>query len=157
MRFLRVLVICFAFLTAGMANAERVFDLEIEVKLNSSVGKGIGTGTGVLTLYDDRTYIVEQDGGDFGGAWLQEKRTLQLFEEGDVTVLETFGLLEQEASDIAGYPVTLTSMKFKETAKFNRDGDLKIRSKQINTFRPGPRGTSPLRMTWSYKIIGTLR
>jgi hypothetical protein len=157
MRFLRALVMCFAFLTAGSANAERVFDLEIEVKLNSHGFRFTDTTTGVLTLYEDRTYIVEQNGEDFGGAWLQEKNTLQLFEEGDSTILETIGWLEEDASEFANFPVELTSMKFKETAKFNRDGDLKIRSKQTNTFRPGLRGTSPLKMNWSYKIIGTLR
>ena len=157
MRFLRALVICFAFLTAGTANAERVFDLEIEDKFNSSGFRFTDTLPAVLNLYDDRTYIVEQDGEEFGGAWLQEKNTLQLFEEGDSTVLEIIGQLEQDASDFAGFPVMLTSMKFKETAKFNRDGDLKIRSKQTNTFRPGLRGTSPLKMNWSYKIMGILR
>jgi hypothetical protein len=80
-----------------------------------------------------------------------------LFEEGDSTILESIGWLEEDASEFANFPVTLTSMKFKETAKFNRDGDLKIRSKQTNTFRPGLRGTSPLKMNRSYKIIGTLR
>jgi hypothetical protein len=70
MRFLRALVIGFAFLTAGTANAERVFDLEIEVKFNSHGFRFTDTTTGVLTLYDDRTYIVEQNGEDFGGAWL---------------------------------------------------------------------------------------
>jgi hypothetical protein len=157
MGLLRVLVICFAFLTAGAANAERVFDLEIEVKFNTSGVRETFHGTGVLTLYDDRTYILEEDGEEFGGVWLQEKNKLQLFEEGGLTASEAFAWMEQGASDWVGFPVMLTSLKFKQTARFNRAGDLMIRSKEVDTFRPGLRGTSPLRVTWSYKIIGTLR
>jgi hypothetical protein len=158
MKFLTAIVICFAFLTAGMANAERVFDLEIEVKFNSSGVRETADITGVLTLFDDRTYLLEQSGEEFGGVWLQERNKLQLFEEGDFTVGELFTWIEQDASDFVGFPVMLTSMKFKETARLNRAGDLlKVRSKQTNLFRPGLRGTSPLKIIWSYKIVGTLR
>jgi hypothetical protein len=157
MGLLRALVICFAFLTAGAANAERVFDLEIEVKFNSSGVRESFIETGVLTLYDDRTYILEQDGEEFGGVWLQEKNKLQMFEEGGLSAGEVFAWMEQDASGWVGFPVTLTAVKFKETARFNRAGDLMIRSKEVDTFRPGLRGNSPLRVTWSYKIIGTLR
>jgi len=157
MGLLRALVIGFAFLTAGAANADRVFDLEIEVKFSSSGVRESFIGTGVLTLYDDRTYLLEQDGEEFGGAWLQEKNKLQMFEEGGPTASEIFAWMEQDASNWVGFPVTLTSLKFKETARFNRAGDLKIRSKEVDTFRPGLRGNSPLRVTWSYKMIGTLR
>ncbi len=81
-----------------------------------------------------------------------------MFEEGDYTVAELFTWLEQDASDFVGFPVMLTSTKFKETARLNRAGDLlKIRSKQTHLFRPGLRGTSPLKMIWRYKIVGTLR
>jgi hypothetical protein len=157
MGLLRALVICFAFLTAGAANAERVFDLENEVKFNSSGVRESFIETGVLTLYDDRTYILEQDGEEFGGVWLQEKNKLQMFEEGGLSAGEVFAWMEQDASGWVGFPVTLTAVKFKETARFNRAGDLMIRSKEVDTFRPGLRGNSPLRVTWSYKIIGTLR
>lgn len=157
MGLLRTLVICFAFLTAGAANADRVFDLEIEVKFSSSGVRESFTGTGVLTLYDNRTYLMEQEGEEFGGVWLQEKNKLQLFEEGGPTASEIFAWMEQDASAWVGFPVTLTSLKFKETARFNRAGDLKIRSREVDTFRPGRRGTSPLRVTWSYKMMGTLR
>jgi hypothetical protein len=157
MGLLRALVICFAFLTAGAANADRVFDLEIEVKFNSSGVRESFTGTGVLTLYDDRTYLMEQEGEEFGGAWLQEKNKLQMFEESGLTASETFAWMEQDASDWVGFPVMLTALKFRETARFNRAGDLKIRSREVDTFRPGLRGNSPLRVTWSYKIMGTLR
>jgi hypothetical protein len=157
MGLLRALVICFAFLTAGAANAERVFDLKIEVKFNSSGVRETFHGTGVLTLYDDRTYIWEEDGEEFGGVWLQEKNKLQLFEEGDLTASELFAWMEQDVSDWVGFRVMLTSMKFKVTGRFNRAGDLKIRSREVDTFRPGLRTIGPLKVTWSNKTIGTLR
>jgi hypothetical protein len=157
MGLMRALVICFAFLTAGAANADRIFDLEIEVKFSSSGMRESFIGTGVLTLYDDRTYILEQEGEEFGGVWLQEKNKLQLFEEGGPTASEIFAWMEEDVSGWVGFPVTLTSLKYKETARFNRAGDLKIRSREVDTFRPGLRGTSPLRVTWSYKMMGTLR
>jgi hypothetical protein len=143
---------------AGMANAERVFDLEIEVKFSSSGERFTEDIPGVLTLYDNRTYLLEQLGEEFGGVWLQERNKLQLFEEGDFTVGELFTWMEQDASDFVSYPVMLTSTIFKETARLNRDGDrLKIRSKQTNLFRPGLRGNRPLKMIWSFKIVGTLQ
>jgi hypothetical protein len=143
---------------AGMANADRVFDLEIGIKFNSSGVRFTEDAIGVLTLYDNRTYLLEQSGEEYSGVWLQERNKLQLFEEGDFTVAELFTWMEQDASDFAEFPVMLTSTKFKETARLNRDGDLlKIRSKQTNLFRPGLRGNSPLKMIWSYKIVGTLQ
>ena len=59
MRHLRALVILCALLAAGAANAERVFDLEIEVKFNSHGVRGTETVPGLLTLNDDRTYVLD--------------------------------------------------------------------------------------------------
>lgn len=155
MRLLRTLFICFTFLAASAANADRVFDLETKFKFKSSGVRFDDTIAGVLTLYDDRTYLLEQGGEMFDGMWIQEKNSLQLFDDSDVTPAEYIAWLEQDASDFIGFPVVLTSMKFKETAKINRDGDLRIRSKEITTYRPGPKGR--LKIIWRFKINGTLR
>jgi hypothetical protein len=157
MRHLRALVIGCALLAAGAANAERVFDLEIEVKFNSHGVRGAETVPGLLTLYDDRTYVLNWNGDVFEGFWIQEKNTLQLFDETESSIAEEVAWMEQDASNFAGFPVTLTSLKYKEVIKFNRDGDLKLRSKQTRTFRPGFRSNSPLKMNWSTTVIGTLR
>jgi hypothetical protein len=157
MRHLRALVIGCALLVAGTANAERVFDLEIQVKFNSHGVRCTETVPGLLTLNDDRTYVLDWNGDVYEGFWLQEKNTLQLFDETESSIAEEVAWMEQDASNFVGFPVTLTSLKHKEVIKFNRDGDLKLRSKQTNTFRPGFRGNSPLRLTWSTTAIGTLR
>jgi hypothetical protein len=156
MGLLRTLFICFTFLAAGAANADQVFDLEIKFKFKSSSGvKSHDTMAGVLTLYDDRTYLLEQGGEMFNGMWIQEKKSLQLFEDSDITAAEYIAWLEQDASGFIGYPVTLTSQKVKGAAKLNKAGDLKIRSKEITTYRPGPGGR--LKMIWLYKANGTRR
>jgi hypothetical protein len=157
MRLLRALVIGCALLAAGAANAERVFDLEIETRFNSSGVRGSQTVSGVLTLNDDRTYVLDWNGEIYGGVWLQERNNLQLLDESESTIAEGIALVEQDASDFAGFPVELTSIKYREVAKFNRNGDLKLRSKELDTFRPGLKGNGPLRMLWSTKIIGILR
>ena len=157
MRLLKTLVICFAFLAAGAANAERVFDLEIKIKFNSSGVRFDDTVTGLLTLYDDRTYVWEQFGEEFGGVWIQEKNKIQLFEESDFATAELIAWLEQDASNFVGFPVMLTSLKSKETARLDRAGNLKLRYKEVTTFRPGLKGTRPLKITWSHTVIGTLR
>jgi hypothetical protein len=97
------------------------------------------------------------DGEESVGIWIQEKNNLQMFEDRNSTSAEYIDGLEQDASTLAGFPVTLTSLKTKETARFDRSGNLKMRSKQITLFRPGLRGTSPLKITWSSKTQGTLR
>jgi hypothetical protein len=155
MGLLRTLFICFTFLAASAANAGRVFDLETKFKFKSSGERFDDTMVGVLTLYDDRTYLLEQGGEVFEGMWIQEKNALQLFEDSDVTPTEYIAWLEQDASGFVGYPVTLTSLKLKQKAKFNKAGDLKVRSKEKTTYRPGPKGR--LKIIWSYRIYGTLR
>jgi hypothetical protein len=156
-KFLRTLFACFAMIAAGTASADRVFDLEIEVKVSSSAGRVSGTVTGLLTLFDDQSYLLAWDGEESVGIWIQEKNNLQMFEDGDSTFAEYIDWLEQDASILAGFPVALASLNTKETARFDRSGNLKMRSKQITLFRPGLRGTSPLKIIWSSKTQGTLR
>jgi len=157
MRLLRALVIGCALLTAGTANAQRVFDLDFEYKFSAPGVRDTVTESGMLTLNDDRTYVMEKDGGVFEGIWIQEKNNLQLFEDSESTVAEELAWLEQDASDFAGFPVKLTSKKYQEIAKFNRAGDLKVRTKNTRTYRPGLKGNSPLKMIWSLRLVGTLR
>jgi hypothetical protein len=157
MSLLRLLVFAVAILSAGAARAERVFDLEIEVRVNAAGARGEDNLVGLLTLYDDHIYTLVWGGEEFGGVWIQEKNSLQLFEESDLPTAEFFALLEDQAGDFAGFPVELTSLKYKESAKFDRSGNLRIRSQQLTTYRPGLRGTSPLKITLSWAIVGTLR
>ena len=111
MRYLRALVIGCALLAAGTANAERVFDIEIEVKFNSHGVRGTETVPGLLTLNDDRTYVLNWNGEVYEGFWLQEKNTLQLFDETEVSIADDVAWMEQDASNFADFPVTLTSLK----------------------------------------------
>jgi hypothetical protein len=157
MGLLRALVIGCALLAAGTANAERVFDLDIQFKWNASGVRGGESLLEVLTLKDDHTYVLTWRGEVLGGIWIQEKNNLQLFEESESTVAEDVAWLEQDASDFVGFPVKLTSIKFQEVAKFDRAGNLKLRSKQTSTYRPGLRANSPFKLTWSATYIGTLR
>jgi hypothetical protein len=159
MRFLKALVIGCALLAAGTANAERVFDIDIVTKFSSSgVRETIWVDRGVLTLKDDRTFVMEWSEVVYEGAWLQEKNNLQLwYDNSESNARDDFDWMEQDASEFAGFAVALTSFKNQRIAKFDRAGNLKIRNKQIRTFRPGLRGTGPLKMTWSSKYIGILR
>jgi hypothetical protein len=159
MRFLKAFVIGCALLAAGTANAERVFDIEVVTKFSSSGVREAWFDWGVLTLKDDRTFVFEWEWseGVHEGTWLQEKNNLQLFYEWKITFSEGVDRDEEEASSVAGVPVRLTSHKFHAVRKFDKAGNLKIRAKTIKTFRPGLRGTGPLKMTWSRKYIGILR
>jgi hypothetical protein len=56
MSLLRILVVAVAILSAEAAKAERVFDLEIEVRVNAAGAQGEDNLVGLLTLYDDHTY-----------------------------------------------------------------------------------------------------
>ena len=159
MRFLKAFLIACALLTAGTANADRVFDLDFVGKFSSSGVRDTWSDSGVLTLKDDRTFIWEWDwnGGVDEGTWLQEKNSLQLFFEWKGSFSEGIVGDEEWASNFSGVPVILTSHKYQAVRKFDKAGNLKMRAKRIQTFRPGPRGTGPLKMTWSYKYIGILR
>jgi hypothetical protein len=159
MRFLKALVIGCALLAAGTANAERVFDLDIVIKFSSSGVRDTWTDSGVLTLKDDRTFILEWDwsGGVDEGTWLQEKNNLQLVYVWKISFSEVLERDEEDASFFAGVPVIMTSRKYQVVRRFDKAGNLKIRSKSIHTFRPGLKGTGPLKMTWSRKFIGILR
>jgi hypothetical protein len=156
-KFLKTLFVFFAMIGAATASADRVYDLEIEIKISASRVRIGDTVTGVLTLFDDHSYLLNWDGVESVGIWIQEKNKLQMFEDGDSTFAEYIGWLEQDASSIAGVPVTLTSLATKETGRFNRSGNLMMRSKQTTLFRPGPRANSPLKIVWSSKTEGTLR
>jgi hypothetical protein len=159
MKFPKAFVIVCALLVAGTANAERVFDISFKTKFNSSGVRDAWTGSGVLTLKDDRTFILEWDwnGGVDEGTWLQEKNNLQLLCDGVTPSREFVEWEEQDANFFAGFPVIMTSHKYQVVRKFDKAGNLKMRSKLIQTFRPGPRGAGPLKMTWSVKYIGILR
>ncbi len=157
MRLMRALVIGFALFAAGTANAQRVFDLDFQFKFSAAGVRDTVTESGVLTLNDDRTYVMERGADVFEGIWIQEKNNLQLFEESASTVAEEFAWMEQDASDFVGFPVKLTSLKYQEVAKFNKAGDLKVRTRQTATYRPGLKGNSPLKVIWSLTLVGTLR
>jgi len=157
MRLIRALVIGCGLLVASTANAERVFDLDIQVKWNAGGVRGTDTLLEVLTLNDDHTYVMTWLGEVSEGIWIQEKNNLQLFEESELTVAEEIAWLEQDASDFVGFPVKLTSVKYQEVAKFNRAGNLKLRGRHTSTYRPGLKANSPFKLTWSATYIGTLR
>jgi hypothetical protein len=158
MRFLKAFVIGCALLAAGTANAERVFDIDIVTKFSSSGVRETWVDRGVLTLKDDRTFVMEWSEVVYEGAWLQEKNNLQLwYDNSESNARDDFDGMEQDASEFAGFAVVLTSFKNQRIAKFDKAGNLKIRNKHIRTFRPGLRGTGPLKMTWSSKYIGILR
>ncbi len=157
MRLIRALVIGCGLLVASTANAERVFDLDIQVKWNAGGVRGTDTLLEVLTLNDDHTYVMTWLGEVSEGIWIQEKNNLQLFEESDLTVAEEIAWLEQDASDFVGFPVEVTSVKYQEVAKFDRAGNLKLRGKHTSTYRPGLRANSPFKLIWSATYTGTLR
>jgi hypothetical protein len=160
MRLLKAFLIGCALLTAGTANAERVFDIEVVTKRSTSGVRESWFNEGVLILRDDRTFVIEwvwSEGVD-EGIWLQEKNNLQLFYAGGIPFSEAIARDEEEASVFAGVPVRLTSRKFHEvSSRFDMAGNLKIRFKTIKTFRPGLRGSGPLKVILSRRYIGILR
>jgi len=157
MKLIKVLFACFALVGATSASADRIYDLEIETRVTAVGMRFDDTATGVLTLFDDRSYLLDWDGVESVGFWLQEKNNLQLFEDSPGTFADYVASLEEDASSAAGFSVMLTSLTTKETGRFDRNGNLAIRSKQTLLFRPGLQGNSPIKVVWTAKVKGTLR
>ena len=159
MRFLKWFLIGCALLAAGTANADRIFDIEVVTKRSLAGVRESWFNEGVLILREDQTFVIEwvwSEGVD-EGFWLQEKNNLQLFYEWQYSFREGVDRDEETASSFAGVPVRLTSRKYQAVRKFDMAGNLKIRSKTIETFRPGLRGSGPLKVMVSRKYIGILR
>jgi hypothetical protein len=156
MRALTTILVGAALLIASTAYADRIFDLEGTVTLRA-VGERITDNvSGTLTLFDDRTYTLNQEGSVSSGIWLEEGKKIQLFQD-EPTVSEFIAELEQEVSDAAGMAISVTSLIGKEKITRTRTGDITVRVKSTYTFRPGPREGRPLKIKMSEKLVGTLQ
>lgn len=155
MRTLRIALTCVALLIANAAYADRIFDLEGTIKAKALGQSFTDDFSGTLTLFDDGTYTFDDDGDVSSGIWLEEGRSIQLFTE-DPSVRESIAELEQDLRD-EGFNLKVTSVVEKEKIKLTKTGDIRLKAKTTLTLRPGPKGSKPLKLTESFKLVGLLR
>lgn len=156
MRTLQTALVGVALLIASTAYADRTFNLEGTVTLRA-VGQSITENvSGTLTLFDDGTYILDEESDVSSGIWLEEGKKIQLFQE-EPTISEFIAELEAEVSNAAGIAISVTSLVGKDRITRKRTGDITVRANSTFTFRPGPREGRPLKVKVSEKLDGLLQ
>ena len=96
-------------LIASTAYADRTFNLEGTVRIMALGERLTEDVSGTLTLFDDGTYTLNEEGEISSGIWLEERNKIQLFQEAP-TVSEFVAELEEELSDAVGMAISLTSL-----------------------------------------------
>ena len=149
-------LVCLALIIANAAYAERVFNLTGTIKAKATGPPITENVSGTLTLFDDRTYLLNLEGEISSGIWLEEGTGIQLFQESP-TISELIQELELEVSEAAGREIRVTSIVQKEKIKRPRTGNITLTAKVIFVFRPGPTARRPVKVTQTLKAIGLLR
>jgi hypothetical protein len=146
-----------ALLIASTAYADRIFDLEGTATLRALGERLTYDVSGTLTLFDDGTYTLNEDGAVSSGIWLEERTTIQLFQEAP-TISQFIAELEQELSNAAGMAISVTSIVGKDRIRSRtRTGDITVRARSTYIFRPGPTERRGLRVTMSERLVGLLQ
>ena len=156
MRTLQTAIVGVALLITSAAYADRTFNLEGTVTLRAVGERLTEDVSGTLTLFDDGTYTLDEEGDVSSGIWLEEGKTIQLFTEAP-TISETIAELEEEVSDAAGMAISVTSLVGKDRIRSTRTGDITVRANSTITFRPGPREGRPLKVKVREKLDGLLQ
>ena len=156
MRMLRTTLISIVLLIASAAHAERVFDLEGSVTFKGGGQSAKVDVSGSLTLFDDGTYTLDEEGDVSSGIWLEEGTKLQLFQEQPL-ISEYIAEIEEELSDALGIEISVTSLVEKKTIKRSKTGDLSIKAKETVTVRPTFQVKKALKVTLSVKLVGRLQ
>jgi hypothetical protein len=156
MRTLQTALVGVALLITSAAYADRTFNLEGTVTLRAVGERLTEDVSGSLTLFDDGTYTLDEEGDVSSGIWLEEGKKLQLFQE-EPTISEFIAELEEEVSDAAGMEISVTSLVGKDRIRSTRTGDITVRANSSITFRPGPREGRPLKVKISEKLVGVLQ
>ncbi len=106
--------------------------------------------TGFYTL----TVTIEGQSDDSSGVWIEERNRIQLFQE-DPLPSVVIAELEAALSAGLGQSVRLTELKQLLKMKVNtKTGELRVTGKDLAKFRPGPKGTAPLRVSVRLKLAG---
>jgi hypothetical protein len=156
MRTLQIALVSVVLLIASAAYADRTFDLEGTVTFSALGERLTEDVSGTLTLFDDGTYTLTEEGDVSSGIWLGERNKIQLFQEAP-TISEFIAELEEEVSGAAGMAISVTSLVEKDRIRLKRTGDITVRGNSTITFRPGPREGRPLKVRMRAKLVGVLQ
>jgi hypothetical protein len=117
-------------------------------------GRGSATGeaTGLLTLYDDRTYLLAAEGDDVPetGVWFQDRNNLILFQQ---NILEQLLPFEAGLTEELGEETELSLVQLRESAGFKKGALSLSQNTRFNAYFPGLDLQLPLSI--SAKLTGS--